>query len=463
MRNKLKMIWPLAGILTSLCFSACAVAEEPLTAPQYPTYVQYPENAPPVVPASQNVQLSPAQLDQLLGPIALYPDPLLSLMFPAATYPQDVQAAQAWLDGTPNPTEDAINAQPWDDSIKGLVHYPTVLKFMSDQMDWTQAVGAAFLNQQQDVMDSIQRLRTEAQAQQNLQNNTQQQIVNDDGAIRIEPVDPDVIYVPQYDPTLVYYSPCPIGWSIGFPIGLWCDNDFDWRRRGIVVGGGWYHGWHHPPAWDQHPPAWDHHPAGWAGTPRPWTRSPQRSAPRVTNRTVSRLGLTGARGAPIARPAPRAGAATNNGARNGVGRGGSRPLPSPFPVGGGTAPRRSNDVFNPGQNRNDIQRADERARISRPGPSRPAVPAVPRPTPNLNVPGPARPNLINEAPRPAPRVSVPREAPAPRPAFSRPEPVRSAPPPQAQPHLSVPNAFNSAPAGQARAESNRGNASMRRR
>jgi len=75
--------------------------------------------------------------------IALYPDPLLSLIFPAATYPQDVVAAEQWLAATPNPTEADIVAQGWDDSIKGLVHYPTVLQTMSNQIDWTQALGAA--------------------------------------------------------------------------------------------------------------------------------------------------------------------------------------------------------------------------------------------------------------------------------------------------------------------------------
>ena len=90
----------------------------------------------------------------------------------------------------------------------------------------------------------------------------------DAGAIRIEPVDPDMIYVPQYDPNLVYVTACPISFGIGFPIGLWCDDDFDWNHRYIVIGGGWYNGWRHPVEWDQHPPAWNRHPAGWVPAPQ---------------------------------------------------------------------------------------------------------------------------------------------------------------------------------------------------
>ena len=146
--------------LACLCsIGAIVRGQADFDAPQYPQYVQYPQGGPPVTPAESDapVVLSPDQLDHLLGPIALYPDPLLSLIFPAATYPQQVQDAEHWLASTPNPTEAAIAAQNWDNSIKGLVHYPRVLKMMNDQIDWTQAVGAAFLNQQPDVLASVQR------------------------------------------------------------------------------------------------------------------------------------------------------------------------------------------------------------------------------------------------------------------------------------------------------------------
>lgn len=133
MRKRGRMIWCLLGLATFFGAAGCAVAQSGYEAPQYPQYpqyVQYPQAAPPVtpgVPAAQ-VTLSSDQIDQLLAPIALYPDPLLSLIFPAATYPQDLAAAAQWLAATPAPTEADIAAQAWDESIKGLVHYPTALQ-----------------------------------------------------------------------------------------------------------------------------------------------------------------------------------------------------------------------------------------------------------------------------------------------------------------------------------------------
>ena len=179
MRKQWPMIWCLTG-MASLCWvGERALGQAGFEVPQYPQYVQYPQGAPPVTPAVSGAQVSLTadQIDQLLGPIALYPDPLLSLIFPAATYPQDVAVAEQWLAATPSPTEADIAAQSWDASIKGLVHYPTVLAMMSGQIDWTQAVGAAFVNQQKDVLNSVQRLRAQAQAAQNLQTTSQEQVL----------------------------------------------------------------------------------------------------------------------------------------------------------------------------------------------------------------------------------------------------------------------------------------------
>jgi Protein of unknown function (DUF3300) len=409
MRKQWRMIWCLMG-MASLCWvGGRAMGQVDSEAPQYPQYVQYPEGAPPVTPGVPGAQvvLTPDQIDQLLGPIALYPDPLLSLIFPAATYPQDVVAAEQWLVATPNPTEADIAAQSWDDSIKGLVHYPTVLKMMSDQIDWTQAVGAAFLNQQQDALDSIQRLRAQAQADRSLQTTQQEQVLDDDGSIRIEPVDPDVMYVPQYDPNLVYTSAYPVSFGVGLPIGLWCDNDFDWNRHYIVSGGGWYGGWHHPAAWDQHPPAWNRHPAGWAAAPKPWARPPQRPAPELTTAAVAHLGLDRSRGATAANSAP----------------GAARRYPAPLPIGRQAAPEPSRSAFDSSQSRDEVQRAVQRVR------------------PTLAQPSAA----AREAPaRVAPTPDAPR--------FEAPAAQRSAPG----------NAFDGGSAGDARAQSARGHASGHR-
>ena len=214
------------------------------SAPVYypaPTYIQ----APPVAAAQAVNRFTDEQLDQLLGPIALYPDPLLAQILPASTYPMDVVLAQRWLQANTQPTEDAINAQNWDPSIKALVHYPTVLQMMNDKLEWTQALGAAFANQQTDVTESIQRLRVQAQSAGALATTQQQQVIADGNAICILPADPQVIYVPVYDPQVVYVirpdrdrRPL-IAFDIGLRIGRWLDNDFDWGHHYVAVGFDW--------------------------------------------------------------------------------------------------------------------------------------------------------------------------------------------------------------------------------
>jgi hypothetical protein len=237
------------------------------TAPPAPAY------GAPAAPA-----LTADQLDQLLGPIALYPDPLLTEILAASTYPQDIAAAQQWLQYFPTPSEDDINGQPWDPSVKAIVHYPTVLSMMASQPDWTAALGSAFANQPQDVMNSVQRLRAQAQAAGTLVNTDQQQIVSDDGSIEILPAQPDVIYVPEYDPTVVYVAHPGVfqPWiTFGAPcgVGIWLDLSWDWHLHHVNEGVRWGHDWHHP-VFD-HPHEWHHNPA----RPIP----PVRFVPRVAH------------------------------------------------------------------------------------------------------------------------------------------------------------------------------------
>jgi hypothetical protein len=190
---------------------------------------------PPPSPAYQ--PYSDQQLDQLLGPIALYPDPLLALILPASTLPTEIVLADRYVAGGGDP--DQIEQQPWDASVQGLAHYPTVLKWLDDNLTWTTEVGNAFLNQQTDVMASIQRLRASAQNLGNLQSTPQQQVSDDGGDIEIVPVDPDEIYVPDYQPDQVFYqSGGPfITFGIGFAIGGWLNCDFDWYHRDLIVWG----------------------------------------------------------------------------------------------------------------------------------------------------------------------------------------------------------------------------------
>ena len=223
---------------------------------------------PPPTPVYQ--PLSYQQLDQLLGPIALYPDPLIAQILPASTLPTQIVLADRYVNGGGDPNQ--IDQQPWDASVQALARYPNVLKWMDDNLNWTTDLGQVFLNQQPEVMESIQRLRQGASNFGNLQSTPQQQVINDGGDIEIVPADPQVIYVPVYQPDQVYYQTCYgmpfISFGIGWPIGLWLNCDFDWGHHNIIA---WGHNhprpsnwWHEPPRQRDmgHTTVWhpDHHP-----------------------------------------------------------------------------------------------------------------------------------------------------------------------------------------------------------
>ncbi|HEY7221632.1 MAG TPA: DUF3300 domain-containing protein [Candidatus Binatia bacterium] len=188
---------------------------------------------------------SPEQLDNLLAPIALYPDPLVAQVLLAATFVDQIDEASRWLRAYNN--SNAIDDQLWDVSVKAVAHYPSVLYMMSDQLDWTTSVGQAYVYQSTDVMTSIQRLRASAYAAGNLISNQQQEVIVDGGAIAIVPAQPQYIYVPSYDPQIIYFGPASyyglsstsiIFFGPPFFIGAWLNHDCDWRTRRI-----YYHGW----------------------------------------------------------------------------------------------------------------------------------------------------------------------------------------------------------------------------
>ena len=160
--------------------------------------------------AADTPPLTTAQLDRLVAPIALYPDSLIAQILMAATYPLEVVEADRWLRLPANAAlkGDALTAalqqQPWDPSIKSLVAFPQVVHTMDTNLNWTEQLGDAFLAQQPDVMDAVQRLRLRAQAAGSLASTPQQAVSTENQEIMIEPVSPDIVYLPTYNPWCVY-------------------------------------------------------------------------------------------------------------------------------------------------------------------------------------------------------------------------------------------------------------------
>jgi Protein of unknown function (DUF3300) len=171
----------------------------------------YAQDTPPPMNTGQNAPVfNTEELDQILAPIALYPDQLLAQVLMASTYPLEIVQAERWAKDpnnaklTGDPLAAAIEQQSWDPSVKSLVPFPQVLQMMNEKLDWTQKLGDAFLAHQQDVMNSVQRLRKQAQAAGML-NTTEQQVVKTDAqTIVIQPANPQIVYVPTYNPTVVY-------------------------------------------------------------------------------------------------------------------------------------------------------------------------------------------------------------------------------------------------------------------
>jgi hypothetical protein len=191
------------------------------------------------------------ELDQLVAPIALYPDSLLAQVFMASTYPLEVVQAGRWVKANQNLKGDALTAalekENWDPSVKSLVNFPQVLDMMNEKLDWTQKLGDAFLAQQKGVMDTVQKLRAKAEAEGNLKTTEQQKVVveKETKTIIIEPANPQVVYVPTYNPTVVYgtwwypaYPPYyyyPPGYVAGgalFSFGV-----------GVAMGAAWGYAW----------------------------------------------------------------------------------------------------------------------------------------------------------------------------------------------------------------------------
>lgn len=230
-----------------------------LLALEVASYAQY-EGAIPPPPPAQVAQhpFSQQELDQMLAPIALYPDPLLSQILMASTYPLEVVEAARWSRDNPALKGDeavrVVQERDWDPSVKSLTAFPQILQMMDERLEWTEQLGDAFLSQQTQVTDTIQNLRQRAYAAGNLRSSDQIRVVQDGQILNIDPVNPEVVYVPYYDPMVVYGSwwwpdyP-PVYWAPwpGYYYGPGYAPGFAWDV-GIVITTGFFFGgfdWHH--------------------------------------------------------------------------------------------------------------------------------------------------------------------------------------------------------------------------
>src|SRR6266852_5933558 len=192
----------LASLL-SLALLVAAWPQNILASQAAQTPAQTPQGAP-------YAQQTPDQLQRLVAPIALYPDSLVAQILAASTFPEQVVEADRWVQAHPDLKGDAlaqaVDQQPWDPSVKALAAFPSVLGNMDKNLSWTSSLGDAYYNQEQDVMDAVQVMRQRAEESGNLKN-TPQQTVTEGSDIEIEPVSPETVYVPAYDPWIMYGGP----------------------------------------------------------------------------------------------------------------------------------------------------------------------------------------------------------------------------------------------------------------
>ncbi len=222
-----------------------------------------PDEAPPGPPRAHSATLSPEQLQQLVAPIALYPDALLAQILAASAYPTQIVEAERFLQQNPNlkgkELGDAVDKQDWDPSVKALTQFPTVLANLDKDLSWTSELGDANYNQQADVMAAVQEMRRKAEAAGHLKSTQQQTVTNQGPQVVIQPANPEVVYVPEYNPDLIYGYPVGVwpgfypwwgvggpylSFGVGFGIGPffgygwgWHGWGFDWYHRGLLYGG----------------------------------------------------------------------------------------------------------------------------------------------------------------------------------------------------------------------------------
>jgi len=207
------------------------------------------QNAQAPAQAPAYAQQTPEQLQQLVAPIALYPDSLVAQILAASTFPEQVVEADRWVQAHPDLKGDAlgqaVDQQSWDPSVKALAAFPSVLGNMDKNVSWTSSLGDAYYNQQQDVMNAVQVMRQRAQGAGDLKTTPQQTVTTQGSTIEIAPTDPNVVYVPAYDPWSVYGGPI-VAWPGWYPYpGIWYGGPYLSFGPGFGIGffGGFGWGW----------------------------------------------------------------------------------------------------------------------------------------------------------------------------------------------------------------------------
>jgi hypothetical protein len=202
-----------------------------------PGSILRPAAAQEAAPAAAQASLSQEKLDSLLAPIALYPDQLLAQALMASTYPLDVVAAARFVkenkDLKGEALDKAVLEKNWDPSVQSLTAFPQVLEMMNDKLEWTQELGDAFLADKKRVMATVQGLRQKAEAAGNLKSNEQQKVVKEQSTIIIEPAQPEVVYVPTYNPTVVYGT----WWAPAYPPYYWPPPPYYYPAGGYLAAG----------------------------------------------------------------------------------------------------------------------------------------------------------------------------------------------------------------------------------
>ena len=372
------------------------------------------------------------ELDQLLAPIALYPDDLLMQVLIAATYPLEVVEAARFVQQNPNLSGDALDQalaeKRWDPSVQSLAAFPQVLAMMSDKLEWMQRLGDAFLVDQQRVMDTAQALRRKAEAAGNLHSTPQQSVIDQAGQIIIAPEQPDVVYVPVYDPLIVYgpwWAPAYPPWYwypppiYGYPVGVFIASGIYFGRAWSVSHHHWgwahadWHGhhvnvdvtnnrfWNHPGRPAPHPGGdWQHVPEHRRGIayPNPSTRDYYRNVDPNAVRARQNF-----RGYDLPRPAPYGQGASSSAGRPPP----SYVQPAPRTVRPSPAPRAASPPFDPGLSRQQAQMNSQRGFQSRQSIGPIAPPANRAPVPM------AAPQSRAPAVAPAPQSRAPSAAPVP--------------------------------------------------